>query len=261
MDKLTLNALQKEMMGFLLEDNKAIESHVVKQGNISKKIRLNIYKNAYQARLKEVIDNDHQMLGLYLGDDLFDKMATDYVLEFPSNYTSLRQYADRLPAFLSTHPPFSDHPIISELAHFERLLLVAFDAADADIITREKLQNICHDDWPNLVFRFHPSVQIARFNYNTVESWQALKSEQAPQSATKKKSTWLLWRNNERLTGFRSLPEQELMLINMLISGEKFSSLCDCLLTSSPNDDVSSLALQYLLTWLDQGILRDITLT
>jgi len=259
MDKLTLSALQKEMMSFLLEDNKSIESHVVKQGNISKQLRLNIYKNAYQARLKEVIDNDHQMLGLYLGDDLFDKMATEYVRDFPSNYTSLRQYADRLPAFLSTQPPFSDHPIISELAHFERLLLVAFDAADAAIITRDKLQDICHDDWPNLVFHFHPSVQLAHFNWNTVESWQALKSEQAPEPATEKKSTWLLWRNNERLTEFRSLSEQELMLINMILSGENFSSLCEHLFTSSPDDDVSSLALQYLLNWLDQGILRDIT--
>lgn len=50
MTKIALSALQKQMINYLIDDDISIEQHIVQQGNISNKIRLHIYKNAYQAR-------------------------------------------------------------------------------------------------------------------------------------------------------------------------------------------------------------------
>ncbi len=257
MEKNTLASLQKTMMGYLIKGETIIEQSIVKQGNVSNKTRLNIYKNAYQARLKEVIDNDHPILGIYLGDDLFDEMVSGYIQDSPSNYTSLRHYANQLPLFLANKPPFSQHPIISEIAQFERLLLDAFDAEDASRYSRKDLQNLSPTDWPELTFRFHPSVQLTSFEWNSVKSWQALKKETSPDPATQKRNHWLLWRNAERLTQFRSLIDEEVILIHMILAGENFSALCDFLLDASEHDDVSMLALNYISAWLDDGILRN----
>lgn len=256
MEKLSLALLQQQMMGYLADNKMDISNNIVEQGNISCQVRLNIYKNAYFQRLKEVIDNDHQMLGLYLGDDFFDQMAVGYVEKYPSSYTSLRNYADNLPLFLSKNTPFSEHLILSEIARFERLLLTAFDAADTERFTLTHLQAISHDEWPQLVFRFHPSVQFAHFKWNSVESWQALRSEQTPEPAKKENSTWLFWRNSERLTEFRSLSLEEFTLIDMILTGQDFSALCEYLLTLSKDEEVSTLALNYLATWIDQGLFR-----
>lgn len=254
MAKTSLSDLQKQMIDFLIDNDQAVEQQIISQGNISNQTRLNIYKNAYQVRLKEVIDNDHQMLGMYLGDALFEQMATEYVQGYPSNYTSLRYYADRLPQFLATHSPFDQHPIIAELAKFERLLLVAFDAADATLFNQETLQGISHQQWPALVFHLHPSVQLLHLNWSAVETWQALKRESTPQPAINKQSCWLLWRNSERLTEFRSLSEQESALMQMIGSGESFSALCDFLLISLSADEVNKLVSDYLTSWLEQGL-------
>ena len=254
MEKPSLAKLQQQMINYLTDSQMDISAHIVDQGNITKDVRLNIYKNAYSQRLKEVIDSDHQMLGLYLGDDLFDQMAEGYIKHFPSTHTSLRHYADNLPKFLQQHSPFSGHPILSELAHFERLLLTAFDALDVDRFTLSHLQQVNENEWPQLVFRFHPSVQLAHYQWNTIESWQALRNEQAPSQATQVNSTWLLWRNNERLTEFRSLSLEEYTLIEMILAGRNFSELCNYLLTSSPNEDVTATALNYLATWVEQGL-------
>lgn len=256
MEKLSLVELQSQMIDFLTDSEMAIADNIVEQGNITKATRLNIYKNAYFQRLKEVIDNDHQMLGLYLGDDLFDEMAKGYVEKYPSNVTSLRHYADSLPTFLTENTPFSNHPILAELAHFERLLLTAFDAADTRIFTLTHLQTVDQDDWPTLVFRLHPSVQLATYQFNTVESWQALRAEKAPEAPFKQAGTWLLWRNLERLTEFRSLSEEELSLIQLMLKGEDFSTLCEFLAESSDEADVTSLAINYLVTWINQGLFR-----
>lgn len=255
MNELSLYELQQQMMNYLIEDELTIAQQVEEHGGINRDARLHIYKNAYQMRLKETIDNDHELLGMYLGDDLFDQMVSGYIKAYPSNNTSLRNFADLLPQFLANHTPFKHYPLIGELAHFERLLMVAFDAADIERFTRDSLLSTPHEQWPELVFRFHPSVQVAHFKFNTVETWQALKQEQAPEPATQIPNTWLLWRNTERLTQFRSISPQEYGLIAMMLNGRNFSDLCDDLLSQVPEEDVSQVALNYLLSWIDDGIL------
>ncbi len=259
MDKLPLASLQQKLINYLVDDDPKVTTTIMEQikdhGNITRDVRLHIYKNAYQARLKETIENDHEMLGFFLGDDLFDQMVLGYINTYPSDNTSLRHFADKLPLFLANNAPFKDYPIISELAHFERLLMVAFDAADAERFTRDLLSKIPPEQWPELVFRFHPSVQLAHFKYNSVETWQALKQEQSPEPAKEQHSDWLLWRNNDRLTQFRSLPAQEYDLINMILNGASFADLCDFLLQEVTEEQASPLVLDYLLKWLDDGIL------
>lgn len=259
MDKLPLASLQQKLINYLVDDDPTATTTIMEQikdhGSITRDVRLHIYKNAYQVRLKETIENDHEMLGFFLGDDLFDQMVLGYINAYPSDNTSLRYFADKLPLFLANNAPFKDHPIISELAHFERLLMVAFDAADATRFTRDLLANTPPEQWPDLVFRFHPSVQLAHFHYNSVETWQALKQEQSPEPAKEQHSDWLLWRNKDRLTQFRSLPEQEYNLITMILNGASFTALCDFLLEEVSEEQASQVALNYLLTWLDDGIL------
>jgi hypothetical protein len=158
--------------------------------------------------------------------------------------------------FLAQKAPFSNHPILSELAYFERLLLTAFDALDVEVFTLNDLQQIAEHQWPTLIFRFQPSVQIAKFHWNSVESWQALKNEQTHALAIKGNNTWLLWRNNERLTEFRSLSGEELALISMILEGRNFSELCEYLLSTSDSVNVTELTLHYLASWIEQGLFR-----
>jgi len=256
MAKSSLYEIQHQLMNYLIQNDNAIEQKIITQGNVDNKTRLNIYKNAYSSRLREVIDTDHEILGTYLGDELFEQMVTGYIKANPSNKTSLRQYADKLPQYLHQTTPFDDHPILSELAHFERMLLTSFDAQEADRFSRQSLQAVPHENWPSMSFRLHPSVQVCKFHWNTVESWQALKANKNPDPAHKRQSYWLLWRNSERLTEFRSLDIAEQHLINMLVHGNDFSALCDYLLNENTDEDASTLALNYILNWVEQGILR-----
>ena len=261
----SLEQLQQQMIDYLTHDDDTIADHIVSQGAIDNVTRLNIYKNAYRMRLREVIDTDHEILGLYLGDELFDQMVNGYIDLYPSSYTNLRHYCDNLPEFLKQQAPFADYPLLSELAYFERLLLTAFDAADCSRFSFEDLQTISHDRWPSLKFHFHPSVQLANLHWNSVQSWQALKAQQTPQAATAIENCWLLWRNRENLTQFRSLSSEENTLFKMILAGDDFSTLCDFLLASQAVDqtestagDVTHLALNYLSSWLEQGLLRAI---
>lgn len=246
-------------MAYITHGEQAIAEHVLEQGNVSIDTRLHIYANAYRLRFKETIETDHPVLGTYLGDELFDQMMAGYIPAHPSQQRSLRHYGDALPNYLKVTVPFRDHLIIADIARFERALMSAFDAAEAERATLSDLQALPPEQWPDMQLRFHPSVQIFKTHWNSVESWQAIKQEQDPQPAQQQhNSHWVLWRNSERLTEFTSLPDHELQMIESALHGANFASLCEQLLAHFDADQVGLEALKALSNWINLGLLSQL---
>lgn len=252
---MKLAQLQASFFDAILEHDEAFEHQITQQGKLDNQQRISIYQNAYSARLKETIETDHEILGSYLGDDLFDEMVTGYIKRFPSQYRSLRYFSEHLPVFLSDTPPFKQYPVISELARFERFLLYAFDAAEAPRASVQQLQSIAPNDWPAITFTLHPSTQLFETHTNCVECWQALKINQTPPEPSQQMAYWLIWRNHDRLTEFISLDPVEFYFIQGIVQGDCFSSLCDELSNHMDEEHVSQFALNSLVPWLNAGII------
>ncbi|MGI2168821.1 HvfC/BufC family peptide modification chaperone [Shewanella sp. MF05960] len=261
-----LAEIQQQFMAYLLSDEtnndhstcqSAMQANVSQQAGISADIRLAIYANAYRIRLKETIETDHEILGRYLGDDLFDKMAADYTRAHPSANQSLRQFCDALPDFLQQDLFFKQHPIIADLARFERRLLNAFDAADSTSASFSDLQAISPELWPNCCLRFHPSVQIFTFNSNAVEAWQALKADSTPPAPDYLSTrAWLLWRGQTRLTEFASLTAAQHALLLGFIQGNNFAEQCEQMLEWHDEQSAPMMVLQTMQTWFQRGLIR-----
>ena len=260
-----LKQLQQDFMQYLLAPNQQtgeqFHSWVSEQAGLPAASRMQIYANAYMLRLRETIDTDHELLGIYLGDDLFEKMVEDYVRQNPSTFRSLRQFADALPDYLAKDEFFSQYPILADLAAFERRLISAFDAADSEHATFAELQVISPDLWPEIQFRFHPSLQLFSCNSNAVESWQALKAEQTPpQPEVGDARHWLIWRGKERLTEFISMQPYQQTLIHGFLQGHNFAQQCEAMLQWFAEDQVALQVLQALQAWFDMGIIRSIVI-
>ncbi|MBM96112.1 MAG: DUF2063 domain-containing protein [Oceanospirillaceae bacterium] len=255
-----LERLQDTMMRYLLQPDADNEADCLQwvddQHGLAAPQRLHIYANAYKARLREVIDTDHEMLGLYLGDELFEQMVSGYLAAYQSPYTSLRQYCDRLPEFLRQDSFFSQYPILSDLAGFERRLFDAFDAAESDRVPVNALEGIAANHWPILKVRFHPSVQLCQFQSNAVESWQALKHNQEPPAPRLGESRyWLLWRNQERVTEFSSLQYWQYRLMAGFLNGDDLSQQCELLLDTFDENETPGQVFAALQAWLEMGII------
>ena len=145
-----------------MQNTNDFRSLIADQVGIGVDKRIQINANAYSIRLKETIETDHEMLGLYLGDELFDKMAIEYIASHPASLHSLSQFCEAFPKFLRDHDFFSQQAILSNLAGFERALLHAFDAQECPRARFSDLQAIDGQLWPGIRFRFHASVQIFR---------------------------------------------------------------------------------------------------
>lgn len=250
-----LQQLQREFLAYLLHGDEQIAARVVEQAPVSRDIRLHIYRNAYRVRLRETLDADHQVLGVYLGDDLFEQMVNGYINSHPSPYRSLRYFADALPDYLRQAAPFADYPLLAELAAFERRLLTSFDAADAERVDLAALAALAPDAWPAMRLRFHPSVQLFRADWNSVEIWQALKAEELPPAAIAQPSSWwLLWRGEDRLTQFHSISPVTAACLQCFLQGGNFAEVCEQLAYMRPDTDVAAEAVNLLGGWLVSGL-------
>lgn len=260
-----LQQLQHEFLAFLLDGDPAVQRRIVDQAPVGRDTRLGIYANAYRMRLKETLEVDHEHLGVYLGDALWDQLSAGYISDHPSRFRSLRQYGDALPGWLRTHPPFSDYPQIAELARFERCLLAAFDAADSARTSPAELAVLYPSQWPGLRLRFHPSVQPFDSHTNCVPIWQALKHQQPPpdpiQQAADQPLHWLLWRGEDRLTQFRAIAPAEAQALQCFLAGADFARVCEDLLGLLDEQQVAAAALEILSEWLQQGLVRELVVS
>ncbi|UTW45216.1 putative DNA-binding domain-containing protein [bacterium SCSIO 12696] len=256
-----LAELQQRFIEFLtaVDTGSTMDDLVQDDPQLGADVRLNIYRNAYRLRLRETIDNDHEMLGFYLGDDLFEQMVAGYIQNHPSQHRSLRQFANQLPQYLATTEPFKSHPIIGEIAAFERLLMDVFDAPEANRASLEQLQQLAPEQWPQMQLRLHPSVQFFNARWNSVESWQRLRAEQAPEPATEQPdSLWLLWRSPERLSEFRSCDALEWNSLQLAVRGANFADLCAQAAEDLPEEQVGQTMAGQLQEWLRCGVVSQI---
>ncbi|WP_428035740.1 DNA-binding domain-containing protein [Amphritea sp.] len=248
-----LRLRQQQMMAALLTGDNTITGHIAGDHNLDAQQRLSIYQSGYRLRLREVIDNDHPVLGSYLGDELFEQMVEGYIEAVPSRYRSLRYYCDPLPEYLYQDAFFSQYPHISELARFERSLLSSFDAPDRETASPEELQQLAPQRWPGMQLRFHPSLQLFTSQYNTVEIWQAIKAEQTPPDPTRQPGCWGIWRNRERLTEFRSVAPLEQHLIDSFLQGESFATAAEITAANVGEATAAAELLSILVRWLELG--------
>jgi hypothetical protein len=265
----SLKQTQELFMAYILSDKStdnaqddkcsAFTSLITAKSDEDGQTRLGIYASAYRLRLIETIETDHEMLGIYLGDELFDKMAQEYINAHPSSYRSLRHFCDALPPFLQDDAFFSQYPILSHIAAFERRLLNAFDAEEQSRASFSELEQLAPEHWPESRFRFHSSLQIFKCQSNAVESWQALKNQQTPpQPDYSIACAWLLWRSEERLTEFISLTEYQLVLLEGFLQGQSLAQQCELMLNYFDEEQALTKVLQAIRAWFEMGIIRAI---
>ena len=246
-----LRQLQQSFLGYLLGTPTRVVEHIESTPDTSAQQRLDIYATGYRLRLKEAIGTDYERLHFYLGDEQFEQLLDAYIDRYKSTHTSLRYYSQHMEELLTTQKPFSEVPELAEIGRIERAFNDSFDAADCATVDLQRLAQLEAEDWPELQFKFHASLQILPLKYNSFPVWKALSEEQAPPPLTKEASTWIIWRKG-LVSRYRTLVDAEAHALNAAINGANFSEICEQLLDYFDEETTPREAITFLQTWINE---------
>ncbi len=250
-----LTALQRDLQHHVLNGDSAIAAAVNGTPAVPVSTRLAVYSNAYRIRLAEALGANVPQLKQLLGDEQFGAIASRYVDEHPSQFASIRWFGDRLAEMLAQS--HASQPWLAELAHWEWALAAAFDAQDADIVGVECLAAVAPDDWADLQLEFHPSVRPLQLTTNAQALFKALSEEQPAPHPTilPQPQSWLMWRQNDLKTQYRSLEPAEVAALAEVRAGGTFGAMCEALCEWHDADEVPLLAAGMLKRWLVEEML------
>jgi hypothetical protein len=252
----SLRELQETFQRGILAGDDAIFAEVKDSDKENRKVLFGVYRNAYVARLAEILGEDYEQVHAYLGDERFAKLAAAYIAANPSDQRSARWFGRHLPAFLRARAVYAPHPEIAELAELEKALADAFDGPNAVPLHIDALAALAPEAWPQLVFTPHPTVIRLTFKTNAADIWCALKDETAPSAAKvlPEPQAILLWRQ-DFMARFRPLPPEEAMMWDEAAKGVRFGVLCEMVATFGGEQDAELRAASYLKGWIDTGML------
>jgi hypothetical protein len=252
----SLKELQDTFQRGILAGDDAILDEVKDSAKEQRKVLFGVYRNAYVARLAEILDDDYEQLHAYLGDRAFAKLVKAYIAANPSDQRSARWFGRHLPAFVRDSETYAKHPEAAELAQLEKALADAFDGPDATPLGIEALAAVAPEAWPNLVFTPHPTAIRLTFNTNAADIWSALKDEEAPPKPEHliEPQAIVVWRQ-DFMARFRPLSAEEAMMWDEAAKGVRFGVLCEMVATFGGEDDAELRAATYLKGWVDTGML------
>ena len=256
-----LERLQQDFKTWVIDQQGDFISDIVKTSTLGRQTRLDIYANAYRARLHEALEADFPVLNAMLGDQVFHSIALEYIQQHPSDNPSLRWFGRHMPGFLAMHDVYSQHSYLSEMAGFEWALRTAFDARNSSRATIEDAAVIPAEAWA--VMRPVPchSARLLEISWNTPSVWNSVIDEaEDPTQPIRLPETvpCLIWRS-ELMTRFRVLEhEDEHAVIQLLLKGYDFPAMCEQLGDFHHPQDTSVRAATLLKTWLQEGLLASL---
>jgi hypothetical protein len=253
---VSLRELQEQFQSYVINKEQKILDNISTE-QVSAIERIDVYREGYSLRLLEILEKNFPVLLKIIGHEKFTQLGRQYIESYPSDNFNICIFARHYPKFLLDQ---NQDPFWSEVAEFEWALAIALDAADAPQIDMSHLSELTEEDWPNLQFSIHPSLECYKFKFNTPQIVIAhLLEEDVPELVPGDEDLdWIVWRLNLQ-SYFERITPQHLWMINALHQNKTFAQLCDGLCEWFSEEEVAQFAAGSLGNWLSKGIFSGFT--
>jgi hypothetical protein len=224
-----------------------LESIVRRSRALSSAERLEIYVNAYYARLMECLDEEFAVTRYALGEELFSALAFGYLQSYPSRSYTLAQLGADFPRYLAESRLHAQQPpanaaaswpeFVIELATLERSLYEVYDGPGTErsgTFSATDVAGMQPETWANLRLVAAPCLRLFQFEHPVHQFWAARKDGGEP-TACQPRPTALAVSRRDYVVERQELAEAEFALLERLVRGETVGQAIAAALESSPS--------------------------
>lgn len=209
-----------------------LEEIILPSRRLSSLRRLEIYANAYYARLLECLRDEFPATVHFLGETVFDAFAFSYLQDCPSRSYTLADLGGSFPAyFRDTRPPLDDprtadddqwEEFLIDLVTLERTYSEVFTGPGpekSDVLCTEDIAAIPEDRLDDLLFVPAPSLRLMTFQYPVHDYITAVRFQGAAE-VLDRMATWLIITRRDYVVRRASVTLLEYQFLSSLVAGQ-----------------------------------------
>ncbi len=198
--------------------------------NLTSTERLNVYANAYYARLLECLREEFPATLRALGSDAFDAFAVDYLQHHPSGSYTLADPGGKFPQYLADSRPaditaseleVSWPEFLIDLATTERVYSEVFDGPGMErgrMLQSSDLTSVTSEEMAEAVLEPAPCLRLLALRYTVHEYISGVQQGQEPEFPTAE-PTWLVVSRRDYVVRRCAVSEAEYVLLSAIVSG------------------------------------------
>lgn len=219
---------------------------------------LDVYRNAYRARLISALRTSYERVWTWIGDEAFDAAAAHHLILNPPKSWTLDDAGLGFDATLAEL--FPDDPEVSELAWLEWTMQTAFTAPDSEALNAAsfaaRTTDFSEDDWAALRLSLVPSLVVHTIHTRCADIWRAIAAQgEAPDPVLLDTSaTLIVWRDGLQ-PRFRVLVEAEAQALSALREGRTLGDICESLIPFHGEEAAAAQAGAMLGRWIGDGMI------
>lgn len=225
--------------------------------------RLEVYSNAYKARLLEVLIGDYPALVHAIGEEVFIGLASAYLEGHPPTSYTLTELGRFFPEYLARSRPTTENAdgspdwadFLIDLARLERIYSEVFDGQGMEsqpALGPEAFQSMSPEQWLASRLVPAPCLRLAIFRFPVHDYASAVRHQQdmEPPSPC---PTHLAITRKDFVVRRAALGELEFNVLSTLVNGGTVSDALEQSVASGSGDDLSNELSRWFRNWSAAG--------
>ncbi len=217
--------------------------------------RLSVYGDGYFLRLLDCLSADYPALRRALGERDFRALAAEYGTRHPPASSSLADFGDSLPAFLTGHRFSRRWPFLADLARLERAVLVALLTDRLPPLDPSVVARLRPEAWGRSRLVFDPTARLLRSKWPLARLWRSRdKPADAPGWRLRRERVGrlLVWRAPSWVR-VRELPYAEGVLLERALAGYSLAAI----VSAEPSTRPAAVR-RWFSRWMRDGLIKGI---
>jgi hypothetical protein len=206
-----------------------VEQVVARSRALSSVERLDVYANAYYARLLECLRAEFPVLSRTVGESAFDQFSLGYLQRYPSRSYTLGRLGASFAQHLAETRPEGDGSaegpgwpeLLVDLARLEWAVNEVFDGPGSEKlrpVTAAQLAAVGPQRWPRARLQGAPCLRLMEFRFPVSGYFSAVRRGQTP-APPQAAPSWLALTRREYIVRRHDLTRAQFLVLGALLDG------------------------------------------